>query len=109
MATPNIDALRKDAILFARAGNTTNMLAHIVGDFSGMPKVMKRLAVVQFFSWSALFTMWIYTTPVVAQNFYGAPDPASAGYQDAGKDTRGSASRGRRAARFAFCGQDTTR
>jgi maltose/moltooligosaccharide transporter len=72
------------AILLARAGNTTNMLAHIVGDFSGMPRVMKRLAVAQFFSWSALFTMWIYTTPVVALNFYGSPDAASAGYQDAG-------------------------
>ncbi|HZC37047.1 MAG TPA: MFS transporter [Sphingomicrobium sp.] len=72
------------AILLARSGATTNMLAHIVGDFSGMPEVMKRLAVAQFFSWSALFTMWIYTTPVVAQNFYGAPDAASAGFQNAG-------------------------
>jgi maltose/moltooligosaccharide transporter len=72
------------AILLARAGNRTNMLAHIVGDFSGMPEVMKRLAVAQFFSWSALFIMWINTTPVVARNFYGAPDPASPGYQDAG-------------------------
>ena len=60
------------------------MLANIVGDFSGMPDVMKRLAVAQFFSWSALFIMWINTTPVVARNFYMAPDPASAGYQDAG-------------------------
>ena len=51
-------------------GSTTNMLAHIVGDFSGMPPIMKRLALVQFFSWSALFIMWIYTTPVVAQYFY---------------------------------------
>jgi maltose/moltooligosaccharide transporter len=49
-----------------------------------MPKIMKRLALVQFFSWSALFIMWINTTPVVAQNFYHSPDPASAGYQDAG-------------------------
>ncbi|MEA3059200.1 MAG: maltose/moltooligosaccharide transporter [Sphingomonadales bacterium] len=72
------------AIQLARAGNRTNMLAHIVGDFSGMPMVMKRLAVAQFFAWSALFIMWINTTPVVARNFYGAPDPASAGYQDAG-------------------------
>ena len=72
------------AILLARAGNRTNMLAHIVGDFSGMPPVMKRLALVQFFSWSALYTMWVFTTPVVAQYFYRAPDPASAGYQDAG-------------------------
>jgi maltose/moltooligosaccharide transporter len=72
------------AIQLARRGSTANMLAHIVGDFSGMPVIMKRLALVQFFSWSALFTMWINTTPVVARNFYHSPDPASAGYQDAG-------------------------
>jgi maltose/moltooligosaccharide transporter len=72
------------AILMARRGNETSMLGHIVGDFSGMPKVMKRLALAQFFSWSALFIMWINTTPVVAQNFYGSADPASTGYQDAG-------------------------
>jgi maltose/moltooligosaccharide transporter len=71
-------------IALARRGNVSNMLANIVGDFSGMPLVMKRLAVAQFFSWSALFIMWINTTPVVAQNFYHAPDPASAGYQEAG-------------------------
>ena len=72
------------AIALARAGSTTNMLSHIVGDFSGMPSVMKRLAVAQFFSWSALFIMWINTTPVVAQNFFGSGDPASAQYQEAG-------------------------
>jgi maltose/moltooligosaccharide transporter len=72
------------AILMARQGNETSMLGHIVGDFSGMPEVMKRLALAQFFSWSALFIMWINTTPVVAQNFYGSADPASPGYQEAG-------------------------
>jgi maltose/moltooligosaccharide transporter len=60
------------------------MLAHIVGDFSGMPPLMKRLALVQFFTWSALYTMWVFTTPVVARNFYASPNPASAGYQEAG-------------------------
>lgn len=60
------------------------MLGNIVGDFSGMPEVMKRLAVAQFFSWSALFTMWINTTPVVAQNFFGSADAQSAAYQEAG-------------------------
>jgi maltose/moltooligosaccharide transporter len=49
-----------------------------------MPTIMKRLALVQFFSWSALFIMWINTTPVVARNFYHSPDPASTGFQDAG-------------------------
>jgi maltose/moltooligosaccharide transporter len=72
------------AILMARQGNETSMLGHIVGDFSGMPETMKRLAVAQFFSWSALFIMWINTTPVVARNFYDSPDPASAGFQEAG-------------------------
>jgi maltose/moltooligosaccharide transporter len=71
-------------IALARRGHTSSMLANIVGDFSGMPTIMKRLALVQFFSWSALFIMWINTTPVVARNFYMSPDPASAGYQDAG-------------------------
>jgi maltose/moltooligosaccharide transporter len=71
-------------IALARSGRTSNMLANIVGDFSGMPEIMKRLALAQFFSWSALFIMWINTTPVVAQDFYLSPDPASAGYQDAG-------------------------
>jgi maltose/moltooligosaccharide transporter len=71
------------AIRLARRGRTSNMLANIVGDFAGMPRIMKRLALVQFFSWSALFIMWIDTTPVVAQDFFHSPDPASTGYQDA--------------------------
>ncbi len=60
------------------------MLGSLVGDFSGMPPVMKQLALVQFFSWSALFIMWINTTPVVAQNFFGATDPGSPAFQEAG-------------------------
>jgi maltose/moltooligosaccharide transporter len=72
------------AIFLARQGKSSNMLANIVGDFSGMPEVMKRLAVAQFFAWSALFIMWINTTPVVAQNFFGSADPTSPAYQEAG-------------------------
>ncbi len=72
------------AIRQARAGRTTGLLAGIVGDFSGMPPLMKRLAVVQFASWSALFIMWIETTPVVAQIAFNATDPASPAYQAAG-------------------------
>lgn len=69
------------AIALARGGNDKNMLSSIVGDFAGMPLLMKRLALVQFFSWSALFIMWINTTPVVTQYHYGATDAASAAYQ----------------------------
>ncbi|HWH17663.1 MAG TPA: MFS transporter [Allosphingosinicella sp.] len=70
------------AIRGARGGNSPSMFGHIVGDFSGMPELMKRLALAQFFSWSALFIMWINTTPVVAQYFYGAPDAADPLYQE---------------------------
>ncbi len=70
------------AVHLAKSGRGTNMLASIVGDFAGMPALMKRLAVVQFFSWSALFIMWINTTPVVAGAFYSAPDAADPRYQE---------------------------
>ena len=72
------------AILLARRGRQASMLASIVGDFSGMPPLMKRLALVQFFSWFALFIMWVYTTPVVALSFYGTADHNSPAYQAAG-------------------------
>ena len=72
------------AISLAKSGRENNVLANIVGDFSGMPAVMQKLALAQFFSWSALFIMWIYTTPVVAQYMFGSADPNSAAYSEGG-------------------------
>ena len=69
------------AIRLARAGRGASMLGHIVGDFSGMPDLMKRLALVQFFSWSALFIMWINTTAIVTQYSYGTTDASSEAFQ----------------------------
>jgi len=60
----------------------THMLAAIVGDLRAMPQAMRRLAWVQFFSWFALFAMWIYTTAAVAGSHFGATDPASAAYNE---------------------------
>jgi len=37
-----------------------------------MPKVMKQLALVQFFTWMGLFLMWFYFTVAVANDIYGA-------------------------------------
>ena len=70
------------AIARARRGKTSDMLANLVGDFAGMPPLMKRLALVQFFSWSALFIMWINTTPVVTQYVFGSTDTSSIAYND---------------------------
>jgi len=45
--------------------------------FREMPPRMKQLALVQFFTWSALFSMWIYFAPAVARNIMGATDTSS--------------------------------
>ncbi len=42
----------------------------ILNDLNNMPLTMKQLAVVQFFSWFALFAMWIYTTAGVTSDKY---------------------------------------
>ncbi|WP_049630889.1 MFS transporter [Cellvibrio sp. pealriver] len=39
--------------------------------FINMPKTMRQLAVVQFFSWFSLFIMWVYTTPAITQHIWG--------------------------------------
>jgi maltose/moltooligosaccharide transporter len=57
-------------------------LVHIVKDFNSMPKTMVQLAYVQFFSWFALFAMWIYTTSAVTSHIYNSTDPTSEAYND---------------------------
>jgi maltose/moltooligosaccharide transporter len=49
-----------------------------------IPPIMIKLLLVQFFSWFALFSMWVYTTPAVALKFYGTSDPNSPAFQEAG-------------------------
>ncbi|HYK45683.1 MAG TPA: MFS transporter, partial [Parafilimonas sp.] len=56
----------------------------IVRGIGSMPKTMLQLAVVQFFTWLAFFSMWIYTTAGVAQNVYHTTDTTSKSFQDAG-------------------------
>jgi len=67
-----------------RAGRGDNVLSHIIGDLATMPDTMRRLALVQFFTWGALIIMWVYTTPVIAQQVWGTVDPVSDGYNQAG-------------------------
>jgi maltose/moltooligosaccharide transporter len=47
-----------------------------------MPKTMVQLAYVQFFSWFALFAMWIYTTSAVTSHIYKSTDPTSELYNE---------------------------
>src|ERR1700712_5641266 len=45
-------------------------IAEIISDLANMPKTMKQLGVVQFFSWFALFSMWVFTTPAIVDHVY---------------------------------------
>jgi len=61
---------------------TSGGFYEIMHDLFHMPKVMRQLAVVQFFSWFALFAMWIYGTAAVTAYHYGATTAAGADYNN---------------------------
>lgn len=61
-----------------------NGFVEVMDDLNFLPSTMKKLAVVQFFSWFALFSMWIYTTPALAQHIAGTTDATSAAYNNMG-------------------------
>ena len=67
------------AVSFSRS---QNMFATIVADLQAMPITMRRLAIVQFFSWFALFAMWIYTTSAVTEVHFATKDTSSLAYNE---------------------------
>lgn len=60
-------------------------LKTIITDFGAMPKIMKELGLVQFFSWFALFSMWVFSTPAIAEHIYNVKpgDTSSIEYANA--------------------------
>lgn len=60
--------------------------AALAEDLRLMPSTMKQLGVVQFCSWFALFGMWVFATPAIAQHVYGLSpeDTRSVAYNEAG-------------------------
>ncbi len=55
-------------------------------DFAKIPALMKKLGMVQFFSWFALFTMWVFTTSALATHHFGLSpeDTKSLKFNEAG-------------------------
>jgi maltose/moltooligosaccharide transporter len=66
-----------------RKKEVRNGFTIIISDMLNMPEAMKQLAWVQFFSWFALFSMWIYTTQAVTGHVFGTSDTTSVLYNDA--------------------------
>lgn len=70
------------ALWWMGSGRAAGMFGDILRDLYTMPGRMRQLAVVQFFSWFALFAMWIYTTGTVTSVHFGAADANAPGYND---------------------------
>ncbi len=53
--------------------------------FRMIPHVMWKIGIIQFFSWSAFFLIWVYMTPAIAQHFYDEYNhlPTSSNYAKA--------------------------
>lgn len=61
-----------------------NGFVEVMDDLNFLPVTMKKLAIVQFFSWFALFSMWIYTTAALTQHIANTDDTTSKTYNDMG-------------------------
>jgi maltose/moltooligosaccharide transporter len=75
----------EDMEAFERERSETTFWAGMQETVSGifkMPKTMLQLAIVQFFTWFALFAMWIFTTPAITSHLYNTTDKASKLYNE---------------------------
>ena len=70
------------ALVINGGSGGSGMFATLMRDVDNMPRRMRQLVPVQFFSWLALFSMWIYTTPAVSRVHFGATDTVGQAYND---------------------------
>jgi maltose/moltooligosaccharide transporter len=69
----------------AEKSRTSGFWNGVKESFAGiadMPRTMRQLALVQFFSWLALFSMWIYATPAITSHIYHTSDTTSKLYNE---------------------------
>jgi maltose/moltooligosaccharide transporter len=64
------------------SGKGENGLNSVLFDLRKMPATMSQLAVVQFFTWFALFSLWIYTTSAVTSHIFNTTDTTSVAYNE---------------------------
>jgi len=62
---------------FGKNKNVENNKVSFFKDIFKMPEIMKKLALVQFFTWTALFTIWIFMTSSTTRHVFGTTDPTS--------------------------------
>ncbi len=55
--------------------NNANFFKDFGYALGNMPSTMKKLGIIQFFSWFAFFTMWSMATPALTEHVYNSPAP----------------------------------
>jgi maltose/moltooligosaccharide transporter len=81
------EAAPEDLRLFEKEKRETSGLLRganeLLGAIRTMPLVMRKLGLIQFFSWFAFFTMWAFATPALTEFVFGAPlpDPGVPNYE----------------------------
>ena len=57
-----------------------NFIPDILNNIGSMPSTMKKLGVIQFFSWFAFFTMWSMANPALTEHVFHTPAPIEAAF-----------------------------
>ena len=57
-----------------------NFIPDILNNLGSMPSTMKKLGVIQFFSWFAFFTMWSMANPALTEHIFHTPAPVEAAF-----------------------------
>jgi maltose/moltooligosaccharide transporter len=84
---PPVDIPEKEKVKEERKGFGGGV-SEIFAAIAHMPRRMKALALVQFFTWPGLFLMWFYYSTAVARNVFGAHSETEALYSE-GRDFAG--------------------
>lgn len=53
----------------------SSFIPDLLQSLTEMPATMKKLGVIQFFSWFAFFTMWSLSTPALTEHVFNSPKP----------------------------------
>jgi maltose/moltooligosaccharide transporter len=66
----------------AASGGIFHVFTSIISCVMKMPSAMKQIAIVQLFTWFALFAMWSNATPAITAHIFQATDTTSKAYND---------------------------
>jgi maltose/moltooligosaccharide transporter len=67
----------EDMEKFRSEKKESRFIPDLLASLKEMPSTMKKLGLIQFFSWFAFFTMWSLSTPALTEHVYHAPAPVA--------------------------------